>query len=180
MMVEAKGLEWFIYNRSAAYDAIWERLNPKTPDARPPSSEAGGEFEKETGETGSTTLLPEHPGTVNANTYTPPNFEELLEESVYLKMLPIKIDLGKSAVVLGNSTTPSVLIAQMQAASGTIDAKKVYRNNIQFSNVIVTSLTVAGRSRCQSICINKFMISTLQNSTSRCVRTRNLRPRCTP
>lgn len=134
ILVEMKGVEWFIYNRSPQYDWVMEEMaaagreddrhTPPPPDG----SRLGGDGEdsKRMPKTGSTTLAPKplHSGTAPS----PPSakaFEDFVANSPYLRMLPIKVGCSRGAVVMGNNNTPSVLVAHFEEAQGTIDARKV-------------------------------------------------------
>jgi hypothetical protein len=134
ILVEMKGLEWFIYNRSPQYDWVMEEMtaavgednhqgHPPTAPRHTDSYLAGDDEEdgKQTPKTGSTTLAP-RPSSSAAAAAT--RFEDIAK-SPYLKMLPIKLECNRGAVVMGNNNTPSVLIAHFEKALGVVDARKV-------------------------------------------------------
>ncbi len=52
-------------------------------------------------------------------------FEDVLANSPYLQILPIAIECSRGAIVMGNDTTPSILVAHFKEAHGTFDASKV-------------------------------------------------------
>lgn len=138
ILVEVKGVEWFIYNRSPQYDWVMEEMTaaaagredgrqsrpPHTPPP-PDGSRPGGDGEdsNQTPKTGSTTLAPKP-----SHSASPPSakaFDDFVASSPYLRMLPIKVGCGRGAVVMGNNNTPGVLVAHFEKALGTIDARKV-------------------------------------------------------
>jgi len=136
VLVELKGLEWFIYNRSPQYDWIMTEMENAVGNGGrggPPATPSGGEeFLRDSHmggiqspKSGSTTVAP-RPSSLGTNgTQALETFESRVARSPYLRMLPIRVDCNRGAVVVGNSNTPSILVAQFEKAQGTIDARKV-------------------------------------------------------
>lgn len=137
ILVEMKGVEWFIYNRSPQYDWVMEemiaaggeddrqRRPPHTPPPPSGSGLGGGGEDGQTPRTGSTTLAPRPSHSGTAASSSTEAFEAFVATSPYLKMLPIKVECSRGAVVMGNNNTPSILVAHFEKAQGTIDARKV-------------------------------------------------------
>jgi hypothetical protein len=136
ILVEVKGLEWFIYNRSPQYDWVMNEMTAAgedghhgDPPVAPRHTDGYGylngddeEDGKQTPKTGSTTLAPRQSRPAAAAVQT---FEDVVASSLYLQMLPIKLECTRGAVVMGNNNTPSVLVAHFEKAQGVVDARKV-------------------------------------------------------
>jgi hypothetical protein len=145
------GLEWFIYNRTPAYDSIIVGLTqedgaeattvaPEDGEERGSEglkkripSKFGGNLEDITPVT-SADWIGTSPSTekgaqlapqdTRASSSQEPTPSENLESNIFLQFLPIHVDCTKAAVVLGNENTKSVLITKVDKASGEIDATK--------------------------------------------------------
>jgi hypothetical protein len=132
ILIELKGVEWFIYNRSPQYDWVMDEMRSavdgearrRQPPATPEHLNKDGEDGKQTPKTGSTTLarMPSHAETTASSMES---FEDIVANSPYLRMLPIKVECSRGAVIMGNSNTPSILVAHFEKALGTVDARKV-------------------------------------------------------
>jgi hypothetical protein len=186
IVVEVKGLEWFIYNRSPQYDWVMNEMTAAAGEENghgaPPAAprhtdgydylngddEEDGKHEedgKQTPKTGSTTLAPRQSRPAAAAVET---FEDVVAGSLYLQMLPIKLECTRGAVVMGNNNTPSVLVAHFEKAQGVVDARKVDlllclpcspTCIIPISLVcpVVLALTVCQYSLVQSTSISKYL-----------------------
>ncbi|KAJ5316627.1 hypothetical protein N7508_001135 [Penicillium antarcticum] len=139
--IKAYGLEWFVYNRTPAYESILAGFgySPKNVDldihSNPPGSRAtaehqgiGNEFDFQQTPGHQTTLktmsersMSERGGI--SSQMTAIRESELSEPvSKMLQLLPVKLDCKKGAIVLGNEHTRSVLTTTFDTATGTIDA----------------------------------------------------------
>lgn len=144
LLAELKGVEWFVYNRSPAYDMIIEQMasgpQPHDEKYRDEDDEVGGR--KETGYYGHSgiddastskaeslsarvkssigSLMRGHEGSVGAE----PKAREG-QDTAFLSMLPIKVLVNRGAVVMGNNNTPSILVAHFERADAIIDATRV-------------------------------------------------------
>lgn len=144
LLAELKGVEWFVYNRSPAYDMIIEQMAPGSqPDDekyRDEDYEVGRR--KETGYSGHSgiddastskaeslsarvkssigSLMRGHGGSVEAESKAGEG-----QDTVFLSMLPIKVLVNRGAVVMGNNNTPSILVAHFERADAIIDATRV-------------------------------------------------------
>jgi hypothetical protein len=132
VLVEIKGLEWFIYNRSPQYDWVWNEMTASKDDDYPPGTSQRREIFRDnkadfkgSPNTGSMTLAPTSSRRSAAVDRTSESFEGIVEKSPYLRMLPIKLDCSRGAVIMGNDHTPCILVAQFDKAQGTVSAKKV-------------------------------------------------------
>lgn len=147
------GVEWFVYNRSAAYDAIVAGLTESVSDESLPVS-GDGELRKRARKHDSeksdhapdVSHYVEHNGSPPTEKSTfldketksrKPSTTSQTEEcdthggdsafsdgSFILRFLPIHVSCEKAAVVLGNENTKSILITQADRAVGVIDATK--------------------------------------------------------
>lgn len=137
-----EGLEWFIYNRSAAYDLLEGYLN------KPADSDVS---KTEPGESPTETLPRERSFTSSSQESTPKTYKNILEslrpftdlltnsddsfknehqneitraEYLFLRFLPLQLKLSKGAAIIGNKTTPSLMVYHFQTGRGTIDASQ--------------------------------------------------------
>ena len=149
--VNVTGLEWYVYNRTPAYDAILQNVqrgkqtssadeyvsgSPKTT-----ASHVGDKAGLTTSSSGESYVKPEgslsrpstsigirragahSPGTDLESTDQPP--EETLASSFYtliLKLLPLAIECTKGAISLGNENTRALVVTTFAKARGHIDA----------------------------------------------------------
>lgn len=132
--VHVQGLEWFIYNRSPAYDNIIAEMTKEESDAEGANfnySSGGGHPEDDNLSTvrskdmGSTVQ-----GTIVSKTRSDRGREEERQkfttgDRIYLEALPIEFKIDKGAVVMGNANTPTVMVAQFQRGFGTYKASMV-------------------------------------------------------
>jgi hypothetical protein len=140
--ISVEGLEWFIYNRTSAFDLLLERLGHKEQHGkRGPFSvnKKGSDVNANGGgsssdDTGSIREIP-MPSEVRAKQseclsesiplagWTNYVFVSLLAEADeidwYRETFPIEIQVVRGAVVMGNRSTPSLLVAGFRSASGT-------------------------------------------------------------
>ncbi|KAL8692749.1 MAG: hypothetical protein Q9218_002286 [Villophora microphyllina] len=150
--VKIRGVQWFVYNRTPAYEAIERNLF-----ANDPTRGSGVEsdhsqpnvVEKVTTDTkGRTSARRKQEGSssseadeksidkestdksfssstesvVNERDQKRPGTSESLPD--FLMLLPVKIECSKGAIVMGNHTTQSVLVAKFDAVVGQIDARQ--------------------------------------------------------
>lgn len=143
------GLEWFVYNRTPAYDTVFEGLNETTN----PSTQSSGSEEKDTTSTkprrrrgnpaedlggGSPEeLSPEHNGAnarakldrnrstgLTSNADENADSEDQLDLPFMLQLLPIHVKCRKAAVVVGNENTKAILIVKTNEVSAYVDASE--------------------------------------------------------
>lgn len=157
--IKVSGVEAFMYNRSPAYDAIIEAFERKATTDRTSAEQTMHPRASSTDDThtasgsqshGSAldgehhhTKLKKDPSEKERNalrvdtsysTTTSPKKDTL---PVFLKILPVHIDITKGAIVVGNENTPAVITAQFEKAAGTLDASSsgpldVYQQLISF------------------------------------------------
>ncbi|GMM28578.1 Csf1 protein [Martiniozyma asiatica (nom. inval.)] len=184
-LLEITGLETFIYNRSLAYDLISERLK----------NDAQSKDESTLNESDSTLRNRKRSSSISNNdnfvnfqqpelipqklnkfgTTEQPDVDSFLEsDHLILKILPIEVRVTNGSVVVGNHTTPYLLVSSYSDMSGHIDAslpsnpldlyQKIYemkmdnveghlRPNIHYQN-FSDSNSIAESNRKNSI--NKF------------------------
>ncbi|KAJ5702124.1 hypothetical protein N7488_009672 [Penicillium malachiteum] len=159
--VKVYGLEWFIYNRTPAYDSIlagfgytqqdWdENENGSTfqADEQPRRTETNFTMDS----VNSTKQSFDNASTHNTTERGPIDYQDTeirrseLSESVsnMLELLPIKLDCSKGAIVMGNEHTRSVLTTTFDKATGNIAACKagpldLYRQlfSVQFQHPVI-------------------------------------------
>jgi hypothetical protein len=117
VFLEVEGLEWFIYNRTPAYDAIITAAEGNT--AARDSQESNGAQMRSSGERTSDDSLKQTESTTPCN----PNAKVDADESSFLlNLLPVQVVGKKGAIFLGNTTTPSIVVAQFVQADLAADA----------------------------------------------------------
>ena len=141
--VEIRGIEWYVYNRSAAYESILSKITnvnlSKNSDSDPnftkygsvgtagedqPSTsnnlvtDHGTGVEKELQEVESTSTKN---GSATSTNLRGPN--EAMKLPSLLNILPISVECSKGAVVMGNQNTRSILVAKFDNAKGQVGAR---------------------------------------------------------
>ena len=152
--IKVRGLEWFVYNRSPAYEAVATALKDKSrsqatdgvrPDrrsddrARGPTTAAGGKNASvslcgDDRASGSGLLSETHSPAKDASERMPSPNPDL---PLFLNLLPIQIECSKGAMAMGNQSTSCMLVARFKAGRGLIDARAsgpqdVYRQAFDF------------------------------------------------
>ncbi|MCJ1262660.1 hypothetical protein MMC22_002530 [Lobaria immixta] len=153
IVVEIRGLEWFIYNRSPAYDAILksmaneEVLDGATANAEPVKRSATRTSSEKVGTDQGTFGIYEVPPSTGAkrfssvangkenqdsdSMFTPASTKSSTSQENekppvlpgILRILPVRIDCNKGAIVMGNQNTRSILTAKFDGATGHLDAR---------------------------------------------------------
>ncbi|KAL7270209.1 Macrophage colony-stimulating factor 1 receptor [Rhizina undulata] len=143
VLLELKGLEWFIYNRSPAYDAILQQMAQGPPPPMPSEQEQDAEaMEQEKREreredaqnlrANLTKVQSAQQHSMEKNSKDPlmkgiddeAGVEDFEMDSLYLRMLPVKVECNRGAVVMGNNNVPSILVAHFDKADGVVDATR--------------------------------------------------------
>lgn len=166
IVIKTRGLEWFIYNRSPAYDAILKSMvneevldevtsnnEPLKRSTRMPSSEKDTDLgmlgidEVPSSMTGkrSDSVINGKENQDSGSTFSPVSTKSSTEQEMekapvlpgILRILPIRIDCSKGAIVLGNQNTRSILTAKFDSATGHLEARDsrsvdVYKQVIDF------------------------------------------------
>lgn len=127
-----QGLEWFIYNRTAGYDNIVAQMQddlPPTPAPTPAGARTSFDARDAVRKMFSrTSTHPEVPMSLVSSLYQKsPGF--LKRALVWLKLqlpnfdpknlLPMGIEATKGAIICGNASTPSLLVAEFSKVEGT-------------------------------------------------------------
>jgi hypothetical protein len=168
ILVQLKGLEWFVYNRSPAYDYVMEQMaQPRDED----DLDGQAKGTKPPGENSSTLKSSRKAATESsisarrASTGSLMRDNEHISENaeteeqgltVMLRMLPIKIEINRGAVVMGNNNTPTILVAHFEKGEGFVDATRVRRISV-FRHPIY----LAVKSKHRSMTISKYTFSFL-------------------
>ncbi|KAH8427406.1 putative fermentation associated protein (Csf1) [Aspergillus melleus] len=135
------GLEWFIYNRTPAYDSIlagftensasytkpqYPASNAVDPELKAHSERSPDASRSEFDRTSSTDNVPgrSRTGRDTIDTQHVGGAEQEMEESlnVLLRLLPLRLECDKGAIVMGNENTRSVLTTTFDGATGLIEA----------------------------------------------------------
>lgn len=120
VFLELEGAEWFIYNRTPAYDAIIAAAEGKTA-----SNQGNGGFGRS--ETGRSSVERTSGASFKRGDSEPSipktrNTDESDEPSALLHLLPVQVVCKKGAIILGNTNTPSIVVAQFVEADLSVDA----------------------------------------------------------
>ncbi|KAF4203071.1 hypothetical protein CNMCM8927_009143 [Aspergillus lentulus] len=124
--IQFYGLEWFIYNRTPAYDSILagfgQPIAGDDPTAPPSATKP-----QETGRDSSEPQLKETRQGNDTEKRGSQNVAESSQEigeslSRLLRLLPLKIACDKGAIVIGNENTRSVLTTTFDSGTGLIEA----------------------------------------------------------
>ncbi|KIJ61338.1 hypothetical protein HYDPIDRAFT_177084 [Hydnomerulius pinastri MD-312] len=133
--VSVQGFEWFLYNKTAAYDHIISQMQANAPPP-PEASEPRRLFSQTSGLEGL------YPPSVLANIKAPPVIHAALNwikrQMPYLDpkdLLPISIEVFKLAIVCGNPSTPNLMVAECHRADGTFGIVRLL--NFKFQNTLV-------------------------------------------
>lgn len=153
ILVELKGLEWFIYNRSPAYDYVIEQMaqTGAGPDGGNTSrgdhdGDLRGQFDiaESHGEDASTLKGSRSKAQTESTSARRTSIGSLMGDNdhtgeklaggtgmeeekltVMLRVLPIKIEINRGAIVMGNNNVPSILVAHFERADAYVDATRV-------------------------------------------------------
>ncbi|GIC85475.1 putative fermentation associated protein (Csf1) [Aspergillus udagawae] len=124
--IQFYGLEWFIYNRTPAYDSILAGFGQPI-DGDDPTAPPGPTKPQETGRDSSEPQLKETNQVNGTKRRESQNVAEPVREigeslSRLLRLLPLKIACDKGAIVIGNENTRSVLTTTFDSGTGLIEA----------------------------------------------------------
>ncbi|KAJ5460400.1 uncharacterized protein N7458_001952 [Penicillium daleae] len=141
--ITAYGLEWFVYNRTPAYDSILAGFGYKDgslgeddesiqspPEAQQKHQRADSSVNISSEDAVKSTADNVSDHSMSGGQNLDPRKTEIrdseLSESVsnLLELLPVKLDCRKGAIVMGNENTRSVLTTTFDSAEGTIAACK--------------------------------------------------------
>jgi hypothetical protein len=123
IILELEGLEWFIYNRTPAYDAIVTAAEGRNMDGLNHVNGGLGrsETERSSAERSADGSLKQH----DSHSSGPINRMDggdAEEPALFLHMLPIQVVCKKGAIILGNTNTPSIVVALFVQADLSVDA----------------------------------------------------------
>ena len=152
--VNLRGLEWFVYNRSPAYDAIEAALlktsvekNAKENTGEAPWLSYSEKRSKGTGShdrsNSTDTTVPVRGNPISASSTPSSGGDQSRHEDaqydlpVLVRLLPIGLKCKKGAMVMGNEHTKSVLVAKFDSANGFIDGspsgpEDLYKQSFDF------------------------------------------------
>jgi protein CSF1 len=139
--VTAEGVEWFIYNRTPAYDDIIKQMMPGLDEMSPSSpAQNKGLVSVDTPDNKGTSPSPnEHPpqATVSPSVLQVVSRWFAIVNAVGVglvaqipsfewgNLLPIGIAIIRGAIVIGNDSTPTILIGDFKLASVTVGTSPV-------------------------------------------------------
>ncbi len=148
VLMKSRGVEWFIYNRSPAYDAILQSMSsqevtdhasaspsvPMTERTSKPDStykyrssvnsfckkDASSLNEQKEEKEGQDNGTSADSDSTSSARYSTSTSSALPD---FLNVLPVRFECNKGAVVMGNRNTRSILTAKFDSATGKIDAR---------------------------------------------------------
>lgn len=124
-----EGLEVFIYNRTVAYDNIMDMLQ-KNNDVSSSEEKTDQESSLYSDDikNGNLRFRNKKRTSNTSSSDEGLNNDQTAKDSLslffLLQVLPIAVKIKRGAIVIGNVSTPSILVASYKAASGTIDVAK--------------------------------------------------------
>ncbi|EEA28723.1 Macrophage colony-stimulating factor 1 receptor [Talaromyces marneffei ATCC 18224] len=151
IVINLSGLEWFVYNRTPAYDDILSGFNPSTDESLHSqednrTSTSGTSTGRQAAESDPSPRFKPTTSKESTNGTVPPirlqerrintafssikdvsaHKDEALEAAwTFLQFLPIQVDCTKGAIVAGNETTHSLLTVTFDKGVGSVDASDV-------------------------------------------------------
>ncbi|CRG83944.1 Protein CSF1 [Talaromyces islandicus] len=152
------GLEWFLYNRTPAYDDILsgfaaaaadqgEEVQDEVPKARSSNREdpANGVFSRfERTPSKKSASSNSSSGPSSTKSITALNAEAMESASTFLNLLPIQIECTKGAIVAGNENTRSLMTIMFEKGAGCVDVTDsgpldLYRQliSLEFSRPVI-------------------------------------------
>jgi hypothetical protein len=149
-LIAFEGAEWFVYNRTAAFDVILEHLgfvNPHDPASESTMKKQGeGPFERPLRSSNSqTTFKVQNPPSVKTNHHPNDKKQDNAQESMMSwalrDALPVRIEGKIGVVTIGNPSTSSILVFTFQKAHGVYSAPNArsrhdfFRQDFKFSFV---------------------------------------------
>jgi hypothetical protein len=139
MLASIDGLEIFIHNRSVAYDNILQTLNKLKTESTASDSSDSVDTKKylntslryrqrpnsdSTESSNGSPPLSEKPERDNKQDTSTPINSSGSTLSFLLRFLPLKVRVKRGAVLMGNVSTPTIMVASYKYASGIIDITK--------------------------------------------------------
>ncbi|KAJ7680397.1 hypothetical protein DFH06DRAFT_1404238 [Mycena polygramma] len=118
VQISLQGFEWFLYNRTAAYDAIVTQMGAKLP-SRPASRNTGRQSSHRS-------TVPVYSPSVLAGSLRLPAAVQNAWHWVRRQLptldpkdlLPLGIEVTKGAIICGNPSTPNLLVAEFRRTEG--------------------------------------------------------------
>ena len=147
VLVKSRGVEWFIYNRSPAYDTIFESIREGKGSKQPRETSSAPRDSRPQENVSGNAAYPQvnHAATEDKDNR---RFEvneikdDVLSSSIstsssakdsapdtnpppaLVNILPIRIECNRGAIVMGNRNTRSILTVRFDGAHGQIDARR--------------------------------------------------------
>ncbi|KAI0665956.1 hypothetical protein C8Q78DRAFT_985325 [Trametes maxima] len=158
--ISLQGLEWFIYNRTAAFDNIVSQLDPDipiTPVPTPVPADGAASVRKIFSRSSvfrDPSILGPPISLVSSIYKRTPTFvkraigwvQRQLPNLDPKDLLPISLEVVKGAITIGNASTPNLLAAQFQRAEGTygiVESRSKYDLYKQVLNVKLQNPSVS-------------------------------------
>ena len=122
-----EGVEWFIYNRTPAYDAIIAATGEQMKPNGRSSQENGGAGASETvgisdGRTSDNISSLKRDNSEMPVVNPQRQVDEVVETTPMLHLLPLQVICRKGSIILGNTNTPSTVVARFVEADLSVDA----------------------------------------------------------
>lgn len=127
VILAVEGVEWFVYNRTPAYDAIiaaagGEQPKPKERDSQENGVAGGSETYRTSDErTSDNTSLKQHDSEMPV-VHTQEQIDEIVKAAPILHLFPVQVVCRKGSIIMGNTNTPSIVVTQFVEADLSVDA----------------------------------------------------------
>ncbi|KAF7315604.1 hypothetical protein MIND_00075800 [Mycena indigotica] len=114
VQISLQGVEWFLYNRTAAYDSIVAQMGAKTSPSRPASrnTDTGGR---------QSSAQQAFVNSMQVPAVVQRAWQWIRQELPTLDpkdLLPLGIEVTKGAIICGNPSTPNLLVAEFKRTEG--------------------------------------------------------------
>lgn len=124
--VTLEGAEWFLYNRTPSFDAILEQLGVPKDSSSSSSSTSAVHSTDDSHSSKREKLSPKESASTKSSNKKPTSSSSSSEGTTdwLREFLPIEIKCTTGAILMGNQTTPSIIIAGFDSCRGTYAAVK--------------------------------------------------------
>jgi len=122
-----EGAEWFVYNRTPAYDAIiaaaGKQSRPKGRESQETRGAGASETVRTSDERASDNISSLQRDDSEMPAVNPQQqVDEVVQMTLMLQLLPLQVICRKGSIILGNTNTPSIVVAQFVGADLSVDA----------------------------------------------------------
>jgi hypothetical protein len=148
--IQVDGLEWFVFNRSAAYDGLYDYFMSHQQQQQQPngSSDMGSSQNTEFasspggGAAGGDSLNKEvNHMSVDSSGKNDGSASFSVFDNMFLRLMPVQLRCNKGSVVVGNRNTPSLLVLHFASGTSSIDVGPSKNKLDKYKMIYHTHLT---------------------------------------